>query len=102
MTEGYSSISTNFRNPSHSSSSASSPSYLRWAHTLSYLLEDREGVELFKRYVEQEGAIHRDRLNFYFACEGLKQQTDPDKIKQMIGAIYKWVAQLITTNGCNK
>lgn len=67
------------------------PSYLRWARKLSSLLEDRQGVELFKKYVEQEGGIHADRLNFYFACEGLKQQTNPSKVKQMVGAIYRFL-----------
>jgi axin 1 len=76
---------------SSSSQSSSSPSCLKWARTLSSLLEDREGVELFKKYVELEGGIHSDRLNFYFACEGLKQQSDPDKVKQIIGAIYRFL-----------
>lgn len=76
---------------SSSQSSSSSPSCLKWARTLSSLLEDLEGVELFKKYVESEGDIHNDRLNFYFACEGLKQQSDPEKIKQFIGAIYKFL-----------
>ena len=48
-------------------------------------------MELFKKYVEQEGGIHSDRLNFYFACEGLKQQSDPEKVKQIIGAIYRFL-----------
>lgn len=65
------------------------PSYLNWARTLNHLLEDRDGVELFKRYVEEEAPSYNDHLNFYFACEGLKQQTDPEKIKQIIGAIYR-------------
>lgn len=73
------------------SSNKSPPSCLKWARTLSSLLEDREGVELFKQYVESEGGIHSDRLNFYFACEGLKQQSDPDKVKQIIGAIYRFL-----------
>lgn len=68
----------------------SPPSYLKWARTLASLLEDREGVELFKKYVESEGGIHADRLNFYFACEGLKQQSDPEKIQLIIGAIYRY------------
>lgn len=76
---------------SSSSQSSSSPSCLKWARTLGSLLEDREGVELFKKYVESEGGIHSDRLNFYFACEGLKQQSDPDKVKQIIGAIYRFL-----------
>lgn len=76
---------------SSSLSSRSPPSCLKWARTLTSLLEDRDGVELFKQYVESEGGIHSDRLNFYFACEGLKQQSDPDKVKQIIGAIYRFL-----------
>ncbi|XP_037947244.1 axin isoform X2 [Teleopsis dalmanni] len=67
------------------------PSYLNWARTLNHLLEDRDGVELFKKYVEEEDPAYNDHLNFYFACEGLKQQTDPEKIKQIIGAIYRFL-----------
>lgn len=74
-----------------STHTSSSPSCLKWARTLSSLLEDRDGVELFKKYVESEGGIHSDRLKFYFACEGLKQQNDPDKMKQIIGAIYRFL-----------
>lgn len=80
-----------FMTSSSSSQSSLSPSCLKWARTLGSLLEDREGVELFKKYVESEGGIHSDRLNFYFACEGLKQQSDPDKVKQIIGAIYRFL-----------
>lgn len=69
----------------------SPPACLKWASTLSSLLEDREGVELFKKYVEAEGGIDADRLKFYFACEGLKQQSDHDKVKLIIGAIYRFV-----------
>ncbi|XP_017041816.1 axin isoform X2 [Drosophila ficusphila] len=69
----------------------SPPSYLNWARTLNHLLEDRDGVELFKKYVEEEAPAYNDHLNFYFACEGLKQQTDPEKIKQIIGAIYRFL-----------
>jgi len=69
MTEGVADTSKN-----------SSPSYLNWARTLNHLLEDRDGVELFKKYVEEEAPAYNDHLNFYFACEGLKQQTDPEKI----------------------
>lgn len=76
---------------SSSSQSSSSPSCLKWALKLSSLLEDRDGVELFKKYVELEGGIHSDRLNFYFACEGLKQQSDGEKVKQIIGAIYRFL-----------
>uniref|UniRef100_A0A2M4AJ58 Putative regulator of g protein n=1 Tax=Anopheles triannulatus TaxID=58253 RepID=A0A2M4AJ58_9DIPT len=67
----------------------SPPSYVRWAQKLSHLLEDVDGAELFKRYVELEGEVPANRLKFYFACEGLKQQTDPERITQLIGAIYR-------------
>ncbi|XP_053964097.1 axin [Anastrepha ludens] len=73
------------------SSRNSPPSYLNWARTLNHLLEDRDGVELFKKYVEEEAPGYNDQLNFYFACEGLKQQNDPEKIKQIIGAIYRFL-----------
>uniref|UniRef100_A0A1L8DWD1 Putative regulator of g protein signaling n=1 Tax=Nyssomyia neivai TaxID=330878 RepID=A0A1L8DWD1_9DIPT len=71
--------------------SSSCPPYLKWARTLSSLLEDSDGVELFRRYVETEGGVDADRLNFYFACEGLKKQTDPEKIKRLIIAIYRFL-----------
>lgn len=61
----------------------------RWAESLSILLDDSEGVDLLTEFAKQEGGIHDDRLRFYFACEGLKQQTDVEKIRQMIRAIYK-------------
>ncbi|KAH8383287.1 hypothetical protein KR009_007720 [Drosophila setifemur] len=80
MTEGVAETSKN-----------SPPSYLNWARTLNHLLEDRDGVELFKKYVEEEAPAYNDHLNFYFACEGLKQQTDPEKVKQIIGAIYRFL-----------
>lgn len=80
-----------FNSSSSSSRSSSSPSWRRWAHNLGTLLEDREGVELFKKFVESEGGEASDRLNFYFACEGLKQQSDPEKVRQIIGAIYRFL-----------
>ncbi|XP_058823873.1 axin isoform X2 [Topomyia yanbarensis] len=67
----------------------SPPNYYRWSEKLSYLLEDVDGAELFKRFVELQGDEHSNQLNFYFACEGLKQQRDNDKMTQLIGAIYK-------------
>lgn len=67
----------------------SPPAFTRWAEKLSNLLEDGDGAELFKRFVELEGEEHSNRLKFYFACEGLKQQCDPEKVTQLIGAIYR-------------
>lgn len=67
----------------------SPPAFTRWAEKLSNLLEDGDGAELFKRFVELEGEEHSNRLKFYFACEGLKQQSDPERVTQLIGAIYR-------------
>lgn len=77
---------------SSSHSSSSPPSCFKWTTALSHLLEDRDGVELFKKYVEeQECQIESERLNFYFACEGLKQQSEGEKVNQIIGAIYRFL-----------
>lgn len=80
-----------FMTSSSSSQSSSSPSCLKWARTLNSLLEDHDGVELFKKYVELEGGVHQDRLKFYFACEGLKQEKNGAKVKPIIGAIYRFL-----------
>lgn len=77
--------------PPSSSTASSLPSYMKWAQSLSYLLGDREGVALYKLYVEQEGGIHQDRLKFFLACDGLADVREPDKIKQLIDAIYKFL-----------
>lgn len=66
--------------------------HLRDPHqSLIQLLDESTGAELFKSFVEEHGGIHSARLNFYFACEGLKQQTDDAKIRQMVAAIYKFL-----------
>ncbi|PSN42646.1 hypothetical protein C0J52_08695 [Blattella germanica] len=71
--------------------SSSPPSYLRWARNLHSLLEDSDGVRLFRRYLAQEGPSHADPLDFWFACNGLKkqQQEDPDKTTQLVKVIYR-------------
>lgn len=81
MTEGIETTPERYTNP---------PSYLNWARSLAHLLDDRDGVELFKKYVEEEAPTFNDHMNFFFACEGLKQQSDSDKIKQIIQAIYRY------------
>lgn len=68
---------------------SSPPSYLRWARNLPSLLEDPDGVDLFRRYLESEGRNHADTLDFWFACEGLRKQTDLEKINQLVKVIYR-------------
>ncbi|CAB3253142.1 unnamed protein product [Arctia plantaginis] len=74
-----------------SARSPASPPYMRWARSLHELLEDAEGVRLFRKYVGGAGGLHVDRLNFYFAVQGLRQESDPSKIRQVVSAIYKFL-----------
>ncbi|CAG4975551.1 unnamed protein product [Colias eurytheme] len=74
-----------------SARSPASPPYVRWARALHFLLEDAEGVRLFRKFVCGAGGLHVDRLNFYFAVHGLRQETEPPKIRQVVSAIYKFL-----------
>ncbi|XP_052740065.1 axin isoform X2 [Bicyclus anynana] len=74
-----------------SARSPASPPYIRWARTLHHLLEDAEGVRLFRKFVGGAGGLHVDRLNFYFAVQGLRQESEPAKIRQVVSAIYKFL-----------
>lgn len=89
---------------SSSSRSSSSPPCLKWARNLSNLLQDGDGNQLFKQFVEQEGGIHKDRLDFYFAVEGLKQLSadvhrpqgqenlgGEKKVQRVIQAIFRFL-----------
>ncbi|KAI4492575.1 hypothetical protein M0804_002366 [Polistes exclamans] len=67
----------------------SSPPCLRWAKNLHSLLQDSVGLELFRKYLDQEGKPHANPLNFWFACEGLKEQSDPDRIHHLVKLIYR-------------
>ena len=65
------------------------PAYVRWAENLESLLIDRDGVQLFRRFLEEE----RDAalLNFLFACKGLGMISEDDKLHVINTArtIYK-------------
>ncbi|XP_063534258.1 axin isoform X3 [Cydia strobilella] len=74
-----------------SARSLASPPYMRWARSLHDLLEDAEGVRLFRKFVSGAGALHVDRLNFHFAVQGLRQETEQTKIRQVVSAIYKFL-----------
>ncbi|XP_076671655.1 protein axin isoform X2 [Andrena cerasifolii] len=69
--------------------SDSPPACLRWARNLHSLLQDPVGLELFRKYLDQEGRPHANPLNFWFACEGLKEQNDPERIHQLVKLIYR-------------
>ncbi|XP_063362310.1 axin isoform X2 [Cydia amplana] len=74
-----------------SARSLASPPYMRWARSLHDLLEDAEGVRLFRKFVGGAGALHVDRLNFHFAVQGLRQEAEQTKIRQVVSAIYKFL-----------
>lgn len=66
----------------------------KWQHDLSHLLADQDGVSLFFEYVKRDAgtdSIHCRRLEFYFACNGLKSSDDKDesRIRQIISVIYR-------------
>lgn len=65
------------------------PSCLRWASNVECLLEDGEGVKLFKQFLDQEQ--NSNCLEFYFACQGLKliPASDEVRIQSLVKLIYK-------------
>lgn len=68
----------------------STPPYMKWAENLNHLLEDIDGVQLFKQFLENED-FGCYSVNFWFACEGLKKKCaeDLDSIYNIVRAIYK-------------
>jgi len=94
--EGSASESPYFKEnyPSTSSSSGHAgtsgcASYLRWAESLKQLLEDSEGVRLFKQFLDQEQGCSA-ALDFWFACSGLKMVTgDPERFAGLAKMVYK-------------
>jgi len=56
------------------------PPHLKWAENLKYLLDDSEGVELFKDFMENELDGGSEELQFWFACQGLKRKIDSESL----------------------
>lgn len=67
----------------------STPPYLKWAENMNYLLDDGDGIELFRAFLDQEGAgMHS--LQFWLACKGLKNKDQIDSdASRVIKAIQK-------------
>lgn len=65
------------------------PACLRWAQSLNHLLDDADGVEIFRRYLQSEGKPHVDALDFWFACKGLRKQNELERVQQLVKVIYK-------------
>ena len=65
------------------------PPCCRWARSLKQLLADRDGVRLFKQFLDQEQCAAT--LDFWFACNGLKivPAADSARIRSLVRLIYK-------------
>lgn len=67
------------------------PAYLRWAESLKYLLEDGEGVKLFRQFLVDQEHGAANALDFWFACSGLKLVSGSDRVTvtSLVRLIYK-------------
>ena len=85
--EGSVTFDSNFQESSNSSGGG--PSYLKWAESLTYLLQDIDGVKLFKEFLEQDNSS--SYIDFWFACNGLKllAVNDAKLVGSLAKSIYK-------------
>uniref|UniRef100_A0A8C7Q9A2 Axin-1 n=1 Tax=Oncorhynchus mykiss TaxID=8022 RepID=A0A8C7Q9A2_ONCMY len=73
-------------------SASPTPPYLKWAESLHSLLDDQDGIHLFRTFLKQEECA--DMLDFWFACTGFRKleanegQGEEKKLK-LAKAIYK-------------
>lgn len=65
---------------------SNSPAYSKWAESLDYLLEDADGVSLFKKYLTQENCVNL--FEFYFAWKYL-QDLEASPNSKDLGALVK-------------
>nr|XP_061805806.1 axin-1-like [Nerophis lumbriciformis] len=72
-------------------SASPTPPYLRWAESLHSLLDDQEGIHLFRTFLKQESCA--DLLDFWFACSGFRKleacEGNDEKRLKLAKAIYK-------------
>lgn len=71
------------------SPNSSPPAAYRWAQSLQCLLEDIQGVSLFKKFLEQEGQ-DTSCLSFWFACRGVKKidANDREGLVKLIKIVF--------------
>lgn len=72
-------------------SASPTPPYLKWAESLHSLLDDQDGILLFRTFLKQEECA--DMLDFWFACSGFRkleasEVTEEKKVK-LAKLIYK-------------
>ncbi|XP_060116784.1 axin-1 isoform X1 [Heteronotia binoei] len=72
-------------------SASPTPPYLRWAESLHSLLDDQDGIHLFRTFLKQEACA--DLLDFWFACSGFRKlepsDANEEKRLKLAKAIYK-------------
>lgn len=72
-------------------SASPTPPYLKWAESLHSLLDDQEGIHLFRTFLRQEDCA--DMLDFWFACSGFRKldsrQGGEEKKVKLAKAIYR-------------
>ncbi|GAB0196351.1 axin-1 [Grus japonensis] len=72
-------------------SASPTPPYLKWAESLHSLLDDQDGINLFRTFLKQEDCA--DLLDFWFACSGFRKlepcTSNEEKRLKLAKAIYK-------------
>ncbi|NXP37861.1 AXIN1 protein, partial [Leiothrix lutea] len=72
-------------------SASPTPPYLKWAESLHSLLDDQDGINLFRTFLKQEDC--GDLLDFWFACSGFRKLepcvSNEEKRLKLAKAIYK-------------
>ncbi|XP_072532496.1 axin-1 isoform X2 [Salminus brasiliensis] len=72
-------------------SASPTPPYLKWAESLHSLLDDQDGIHLFRTFLKQEDCA--DMLDFWFACSGFRKletsEGNEEKKLKLAKAIYK-------------
>ncbi|XP_055991151.1 axin-1 [Sorex fumeus] len=72
-------------------SASPTPPYLKWAESLHSLLDDQDGINLFRTFLKQEGCA--DLLDFWFACSGFRKLepcvSNEEKRLKLAKAIYR-------------
>ncbi|XP_062868554.1 axin-1 [Trichomycterus rosablanca] len=80
-------------------SASPTPPYLKWAESLHSLLDDQDGIHLFRTFLKQEDCA--DVLDFWFACSGFRKLETGDgneeKKLKLAKAIYK--KYILDSNG---
>ncbi|XP_016071706.1 PREDICTED: axin-1 isoform X1 [Miniopterus natalensis] len=72
-------------------SASPTPPYLKWAESLHSLLDDQDGINLFRTFLKQEDCA--DLLDFWFACSGFRKlepcDLNEEKRLKLAKAIYR-------------